>query len=103
MKNFLRNWVHLAEYRQANATCKYKETKQSLLESVQQLLTRKEAIYSKLSQDPIKFRAQMFIEMLRVNIQNKVCNRSEQPMNMTTMASAAVHIKRSLRNKAEAI
>ena len=103
MKNFLRNWVHPAEYRQANATRKYKKAKQGQSESIQQLFMRKEAIHSKLSPNPVKFCAQMFIEMLRVDIQNKICNRSKQSMNMTTAASAALHIKSSLRNKAEAI
>ena len=103
MKKFLRNWVQPAEYKQADATGNYKEAKQGQSESVQQLLMCKKAIYSKCSPDPIKFHAQMFIEMLRVDIQNKVWNKSKQPMNMTTVAFAALDVKRSLRNKAEAI
>ena len=82
---------------------KYKEATQGQSESVQQLFTRKEAIYSKLSLEPIKFCAQMFIEMLCVNIQNKVCDRSKQPMNMTMAAFATLHVKRSLRDDAKAI
>ena len=103
MKNFLRNWVHPAEYKQVDATGKYKEAKQGQSEFIQQLLMRKKAIHSKLFPDPMKCCTQMFIEMLCVDIQKKVCNRNKQPTNMTMATSAVLHTKKSLRNKAEAI